>query len=115
MPMVSKVTRTGLLDERVYLEYSQERLASYGIKVGTLDDVIGARNITLPGGMLEVGDKNLTVDPSGEFKSEKEIGEVLIPTASGKQVYLRDIATVGRGYESPARLLNYFTVKDADG
>ena len=40
-------------------------------------DVLGARNITLPGGMLEVGDKNLTVDPSGEFKSEQEIGDVL--------------------------------------
>jgi multidrug efflux pump subunit AcrB len=115
LPMVSKVTRTGLLSERVYLEYSQERLASYGVRVGTLDDVLGARNITLPGGVLEIGDKNLTVDPSGEFKSEAEIGDVLVPTASGRQVYLRDIATVGRGYESPARFFNFFSRRDKDG
>jgi multidrug efflux pump subunit AcrB len=115
LPMVSKVTRTGLLAERVYLEYSQERLASYGVKVGTLDDVLSARNITLPGGMLEIGDKNLTVDPSGEFKSEAEIGDVLVPTASGRQVYLRDIATVGRGYESPARFFNFFSHRGEDG
>ena len=115
LPMVSKVTRTGLLNERVYLEYSQERLASYGVKVGTLDDVIGARNITLPGGLLEVGDKNLTVDPSGEFKSEAEIGDVLVPTANGRHVYLRDLVTIGRGYESPARFYNFFSQPDENG
>src|SRR4030095_12328446 len=115
LPMVSKVTRTGLLDERVYLEYSQERLASYGVKVGMLDDVIGARNITLPGGVLEVGDKNLTVDPSGGFKKEEDNGGVLVPTAGGRQVYLRDLVTVGRGYESPARFYNFFSQRGEDG
>ena len=115
LPMVSKVTRTGLLQERVYLEYSQERLASYGVTVGRLDEALGARNIAMPGGLLEVGDKNLTIDPSGEFKSEQEIGGVLVASSTGRPVYLRDIATVGRGYESPARFLNYFTRREADG
>ena len=36
LPIVSKVTRSGLLDERVFLEYSQERLASYGVTPGQL-------------------------------------------------------------------------------
>ena len=58
-------------------------------------------NIAMPGGLLEVGDKNLTIDPSGEFKSEQEIGDVLVPASTGRPVYLRDLATVGRGYESP--------------
>ncbi|MGE0812933.1 MAG: efflux RND transporter permease subunit [Vicinamibacterales bacterium] len=115
LPMVSKVTRTGLLQERVYLEYSQERLAAYGVRVGVLDDVLGARNITMPGGVLEVGEKSLTVDPSGEFTSERDIGDVLVPTTGGRQVYLRDVAVIGRGYESPGRLLNFYTARDADG
>ena len=42
--------------------------------MSAIDEVLGARNITMSGGMLEVGDKNLTVDPSGEFRSEREIG-----------------------------------------
>ncbi|MEZ5289681.1 MAG: efflux RND transporter permease subunit [Vicinamibacterales bacterium] len=115
LPMVSKVTRTGLRQERVYLEYSQERLAAYGVKVSVLDDVLGARNITMPGGLLEVGEKSLTVDPSGEFTSERDIGDVLVPTTNGRQVYLRDVAQIGRGYESPGRLLNFYTARDADG
>ena len=114
LPVVSKVTRTGLLEERVYLEYSQERLAAYGIKVGAVERILSNRNITLPGGMVEVGDKNLRVDPSGEFKSEQEIGDVLITTTGGRPVYLRDIATVGRGYDTPPRFLNFFTHREAD-
>ena len=115
LPMVSKVTRTGLLQERVYLEYSQERLASYGVRVGTLDQVLGARNITLPGGTVEIGDKSLTVDPSGEFRNEQEIGDVLMTMPNGRGAYLRDLVTVGRGYESPARFLNFYSQPGPDG
>jgi multidrug efflux pump subunit AcrB len=115
LPMVSKVARTGLLQERIYLDYSQERLAAYGVKVSAIDELLGARNITMSGGVVEVGDKSLTVDPSGEFRSEHEIGDVLIPSANGRPAYLRDLAAVGRGYESPARLLNYFTARGEDG
>jgi multidrug efflux pump subunit AcrB len=109
LPIVSKVTRSGLLQEQIYLEYSQERLASYGVKVGSLDRVLGARNIAMPGGVIESGDKNLTVDPSGEFKSEREVGDVLVKTPNGGSLYLRDITTIARGYESPARYLNFFS------
>ncbi len=115
LPMVSKVTRSGLLQERVYLEYSQERLASYGLKVGSLERILGARNIAMPGGVIESGDKKLTVDPSGEFKNEQEIGDVLVSAENGRSLYLRDVATVARGYESPAQYLNYFGARAADG
>jgi multidrug efflux pump subunit AcrB len=115
LPIVSKVTRAGLLDERVYLEYSQERLASYGVKVGTLERTLGARNIAVPGGVIESGDKNVTVDPSGEFRNEHEIGDVLVATTNGRSLYLRDVATVARGYESPARFLNFYGARGDDG
>jgi multidrug efflux pump subunit AcrB len=115
LPIVSKVTRAGLLQERIYLEYSQERLASYGVKAGTLDEILGARNITMPGGVIESGDKNLLVDPSGEFKNESEIGDVLVTAGTNKPLYLRDVATVSRGYESPARFVNYYSHREADG
>jgi multidrug efflux pump subunit AcrB len=116
LPMVSKVSRTGLLDERVFLYYSQERLAAYGLQTSKLPDILSARNITLPGGQLEAGGKNLAIDPTGEFKSEKEIGEVAVTaSADGAPVYLRDIADVVRGYDNPPRFLNYYNWRDAQG
>ncbi len=116
VPQVSKIDTSGVLNEKIYLEYSQERLASYGILPGRLSQILSARNITTPGGVLEIGGKNLTIDPSGEFKSEKEISDVLITTSSqGAPVYLRDLVDVGRAYDSPPRFLNFYTYRDAAG
>jgi multidrug efflux pump subunit AcrB len=114
IPQVSKVARSGIIDEAVYLLYSQERLASYGIQTGSLEDAMRGRNISTPGGQVNVEGKNVTLDPSGEFKSEKEIGDVLIAT-KGSPVYLRDLVDITRGYESPARYLNYFNWRDGQG
>jgi multidrug efflux pump subunit AcrB len=116
LPMVSKVSRTGLLDERIFLYYSQERLAAYGLRPAALPDILNARNITLPGGQLEAEGKNLSIDPTGEFKSEQEIGDVTVTASEGgAPVYLRDLAEVARGYDSPARFLNYYHRRDAQG
>src|SRR5262249_42275163 len=94
----------------------QERLASYGIKTSGLSDLLSARNITLPGGTLEVGDKTMRLDPSGEFRSEGEIGDVLVPVSDGHgALYLRDIVSVVRGYEAPARFLNFYSRRAPDG
>ncbi|HKB08368.1 MAG TPA: efflux RND transporter permease subunit [Candidatus Polarisedimenticolia bacterium] len=116
VPQVSKIDLSGVLNEKIYLEYSQERLASYGVQTGRLGEILSARNITTPGGVMEIGGKNLSIDPSGEFKSEKEIGDVLIATSGGgAPVYLRDLVDVIRSYDSPASFLNYYSVKDAAG
>ena len=115
-PIVTKVSRSGVLDEVVWMEYSQERLASYGGNVTKLPDILKARNIAVPGGVVEVEGKEVTVAPSGEFKSAKEIDNVMLAaTANGVPVYLRDVAEIYRGYESPPRFLNFFNSRDAKG
>jgi multidrug efflux pump subunit AcrB len=115
VPQVSKISRAGLLEERIYLEYSQERLAAFGSQL-RLDQILGARNITLPGGRLEIEGKGVIIDPSGEFKSEKEVGDVIVSASStGLPVYLRDGIDIQRGYESPPLYLNYFYTRDASG
>jgi len=116
VPLVSKATRWGVQRETVFLEYSQERLASYGLQPWSIKDVLSARNVTLPGGMLEFEGKNLIIDPSGEFVSERELGDTIISsTDSGTGAYLRDLVEMGRGYESPPQNLNYLICRDNQG
>jgi multidrug efflux pump subunit AcrB len=117
-PEVAKIDRKGVLPEQVYLDYSQDRLAAYGLQPSNLKDILGARNITLPGGQLEVDTKSIQIDPSGKFTSPKQIGDVIISTsssASQSPVYLRDLVQISRGYQSPAKYLNYFSWADKDG
>ena len=116
VPQATKVSRAGILSERIFLLYSQERIASYGLKPGDLPSILGARNITPAGGQLEAAGKNFSIDPSGEFKNEKDIGDVAIArTNQGSPVYLRDVVDVERGYDSPPRYLNFYDWRDAQG
>jgi multidrug efflux pump subunit AcrB len=116
VPLVSKVSRSGVLPEQVYLEYSQNRLASLGIKLDELDKIIGARNIAMPGGVIEIDQKNITIDPSGQLKDVSELGEILVGASEGGlPIYLRDVVSIERSYESPPRFLNFITAQDPDG
>lgn len=116
VPLVAKVEVKGVLPERIHLHYSQERLASYGLRPAGMSEWLGARNITAAGGVLEIGTKNMRIDPSGQFHDEREIGEVLVPVGGGHgALYLRDVVDVVREYESPPRFLNFFTRRGADG
>ena len=117
-PEVAKIERKGVLPEQIYLDYSQQRLASYGYTPSNLKDILGARNITLPGGQLEVGPQSIQIDPSGKFTSPQQIGGVIIgssKSAAQSPVYLRDLVDISRGYQSPAKYLNYLTWADKQG
>lgn len=115
LPSVSKVTRSGVLGEQITLNYSQARLPAYGVRPIDLPKLLEARNTTLPGGELDAGGKNIAINPSGEFRSERELGDVLIPAASqGLPLHLRDIVDIHREYQVP-RYLNYFSTPSSDG
>ena len=107
VPQASKVARAGILPERVFLLYSQERIASYGLRPGRPAENSGrAQHHSRPARNWKLRARNFSIDPSGEFKSEKEIGDVAVAhTDMGAPVYLRDLVDVERGYESPAQIL----------
>jgi multidrug efflux pump subunit AcrB len=116
VPEVSQVTRSGVLQEQIYLDYSQQRLAQYGYDPSKLKDILNAQNITLPGGTLEVGTKNIDINPSGLFPNAQALGNVIIGVSSSNSpVYLRDLVDISRSYQSPPTLLNFMTWQDADG
>jgi multidrug efflux pump subunit AcrB len=116
VPIVSKVSRSGLLPERVFLDFSQEKLAHYGIDAPTVSRALAARNITAPAGVLETAGRSIVVDVSGELKNVEELSGLLITTSAGGQpVYLRDIVDIHRGYESPPSYLNRYTARNGGG
>ncbi|MBX9569557.1 MAG: efflux RND transporter permease subunit [Candidatus Obscuribacterales bacterium] len=113
---VTRITTHGVIGEQINLDFSQERLASYGMQPTDLREKLTSRNILGTGGMLEVAGRNLPVRPTGAFTSEKDIGSVVVSTTpTGVPVYLRDIVEISRDYESPPRFLGFLTWKDKNG
>src|SRR5262249_38902448 len=99
-PLVAKVTRPGAPDERVLLDYSQDRFAALGVTQASLQSALAAQNVLAPGGLTRGQGRNLIIAASGEFGSEREIGDVLVGSSrSGAAIYMRDLVDVSRGYE----------------
>ena len=115
VPTVSKVMRWGVRPENVFLEYSQERMAPLGLDPTRLREILSGRNVALPGGFVDVGGRNLILDPSGEFTSEQDLAGVLLAGETTSSAYLRDVVDVRRAYAEPAENLNYFTARNAAG
>ena len=115
-PQTSKVERKGVLPQAVYLDYSQERLASYGLQPSDLSRILNARNITLPGGFIEVGGRRVQIDLSGKFEAARAIGDVLLtPPKGALPLYLRNLVQISRGYQAPPEYLNFYTGIGKDG
>ena len=116
VPVVAKVQRAGVLPEEIYLEYSNDRLAAFKLQPAKIKDILAARNVTAPGGILQTQSRNVLIDATAEFKSTKDIGNVLLATSqTGVPVYLRDLVDISRGYQTPTRYLNYMTYRDEKG
>ncbi len=112
----SRLERRGVQPQTIYLNYSQERLASYGLQLSDLSRALNARNITLPGGILRTGTEQVRLDPSGNFEDAQSIGDVVVSrSAVGAPVYLRDLVDISRTYRAPADFLNYYIWVDKDG
>ncbi len=115
VPEVARVTRSGVLGDVIYLDYSQEKLASYGVVPAQIEHALVQRNITARGGAIDVPGKSVLIAPAGELQSPSEVGDVIVTrSATGAPVYLRDLASISRGYETP-QYLSYSTWKDSAG
>ncbi|MEK6224339.1 MAG: efflux RND transporter permease subunit, partial [Thermodesulfobacteriales bacterium] len=113
---VSIIERSGTLDQRIYLDYSQDVFASYNITPAKIKSALSDRNVIIPGGEVEIGPTEVIVYPSGAFNSAEEIGNVVITeTQDGTPVYLRDLGEIVRGYQSPPSLLNFYKWQDEEG
>src|SRR5581483_4214339 len=116
LPIVAKVDRSGVLEERVYLNFSQERLAQYNLKPSDLPRILAARNLPESGQTLNAHGRTVSVNTTGEFNSINDLRNVVISTSpNGTPLYLRDLVDIDRGYENPPSFLNRYTRRDENG
>ncbi|AWM36632.1 Multidrug resistance protein MexB [Gemmata obscuriglobus] len=108
---VGRIDQLGTQDEAVFLYYSNRRLTELGLDPSAINARLAARNINLPGGQVELPGQTLAVKPSGEFKSEADLGGVPLDARPGYPLYLRDVVEVVRGYQDPPRQLHYRTIR----
>jgi len=106
---VKSIALFGEQREVVFLEISRQRLAQLRLNEELIYSKLQERNIAADGGRIRVGDEHIPLDPTGAFASADDMLELVIGSdQTGRQLRLRDIATVQRGdQDPPRRLLRY--------
>jgi len=103
---VKKIVLFGVQREAVYVEMSRSRMAALGITQKEIFDALASKNIPVESGRIEFGPQYLAIDPTGAFTSEKEFGNLFLAARNGRLIYLKDVATIRRGYvEPPGKIL----------
>jgi multidrug efflux pump subunit AcrB len=101
---VKKVELFGEQQEVVFLEISSQRLARLGISEDQIYNLLQAKNLAADGGRVRVGDEHVALDPEGGFRSPDDMLELVIGSdRTGRQLILRDVAELERGYSDPPR------------
>ncbi len=115
LPGVFRAEISGIREETIYLETTQENWAGVGLTLDDLTKLLQARNITASGGSIETDLVRIAIEPSGEFDAVSQIESIIVRyDASGAPIYLKDLGvTVRRDYQAPPSVLARYG--DAEG
>ena len=102
---VATVQMAGFRQREIWVEVDPDRLKAYQIPIANVVIALGASNLNLPAGTMELGNTEFMVRTMGEFANPDTIGETIIAVQpTDTPLRLKDIATVSDTYEDTRTL-----------
>ncbi|MFJ4291346.1 efflux RND transporter permease subunit [Cupriavidus sp. NPDC089707] len=104
VPGVKKVNIIGEQSERIYVEFSHDRLATLGVSPQDVFAALNSQNALTAAGSVETKGPQVFIRLDGAFDALQKIRDTPV-VSQGRTLKLSDIATVKRGYEDPATFM----------
>jgi multidrug efflux pump subunit AcrB len=104
VPGVKKVDIVGEQPERIFVEFSYERLATLGVSARDVFDALVRENAVTPSGSIDTKGQQVYIRLDGALDDLQTIRDTTV-VSGGRTLKLSDIANVKRGYEDPATFL----------
>jgi multidrug efflux pump subunit AcrB len=104
VPGVKKVNIIGEQPEKIFVEFSYDRLATLGVSPQDIFAALNSRNVMTPAGSIEAKGPQVFIRLDGAVDDLEQIRNTPV-AAEGRTLQLSDIADVKRGYEDPATFL----------
>lgn len=104
VPGVNKINIVGERPQRIYVEFTEQRLATLGVSVRDIFGALAKQNLVTPAGSIETKGQQVAIRLDGAFDDLSKIRDLPI-VVNGNSLRLSEIATVERGYEDPATFL----------
>ena len=91
---VASVSISGAPQRELQILTDPRKMEAYNITVEQLAGVIALENRNIPGGNMDIGSETFSVKVDGEFKNSDQIKDVIVGSFMGKNIFVKDIATV---------------------
>ena len=89
----------GLPAQLVKIELQLDKVATLNIPLAALIGSIKSELSNIPGGQVDAGNKTFNVKTSGNYSSADEIAETVVYSLQGKNILLKDVATIRDDFE----------------
>ncbi|MDR1878637.1 MAG: efflux RND transporter permease subunit, partial [Bacteroidales bacterium] len=92
---IGTLSLSGAPERYVYVELDPNKIDAYNLSLEAVGQTIMSNNMNLASGTVKMGKESYQLRVEGEFIESSEIRDIVVSTTpDGKQVYMRDIATV---------------------
>jgi len=91
---VGAVTISGAPQRQIEVNVTPEKLESYRLTVEQIASAIQMENMNVPAGSFDVGTATYALRIEGEFKESDKLLDIVLGSRGGRNIYLRDVATV---------------------
>jgi HAE1 family hydrophobic/amphiphilic exporter-1 len=92
---IGNLSLSGAPERYVYVDLDQNKADAYNLSVEAVGQAIQANNLNLASGTVKMGKESYQLRVEGEFVESSEINDIVVTTTpDGRQVFIRDIATV---------------------
>ena len=104
VPDVAKVNVYGVQDQKIFVEFSQAKLATLGVSPQQIFESLAKQNIVSAAGVFETAANRVPLRVSGAFSGARAVAET--PVEAGGRVFrLGDVADVTSGFQDPPTFL----------
>ncbi|MBR6441330.1 MAG: efflux RND transporter permease subunit, partial [Bacteroidales bacterium] len=92
---IGNITVSGAPQRYVYIDLDPKQLDAYGLSLEVVGNAISANNLDLASGTVKMGKEQYQMRVKGEYVESSEIADIVVATMpNGRQVFVRDLATV---------------------
>lgn len=92
---IGNLTLSGSPERYVYVDIDQQKLDAYGIPLEMVGNAIASNNLNLSSGTVKMHKEQYQLEVRSEYIESSEINDIVVTvTPDGRQVFVRDIASV---------------------
>lgn len=99
MKEINEVKIVGALDREIQVNIDMYKLQAAQLTLGDIQRAIASENLSLTGGNVPLNGMKPTLSIKSEFKTPKEIENIVVTSAAGAKLFIKDFAEVNDSYK----------------